>query len=362
MTFFVLLPIHSNFTCRSCVRSTTNKKLTRMCDSFLKIFCTTLRNTFKHKETLSPFDDTTNIASSTKLMPIQAVYFYFVYMGNILLYLTNLGLLSVIMHNRISTYNIVQYYLDYSGLIFQMSSQFCAVHSCFIFSKVAYMVSTPLDRVVKTYDKVNIEDITAFSQEDNELHQYLVMENSNINLEELLDSTDEDKIKARYYILQRIDQAFIKRMRASLDPYGMWFSIHWILYTLTTLLSCALFAQTVVKIFYQQDTPLYKLQNRDMFNLSYIVVFTLEHLLLFIYPCFRAASITVARERMIQTVSRKEWMYIPLSIKSHFIQYLRAQNFSFRVHIFCADILFNFNTAYISLFIGIFGGILKFTV
>lgn len=188
------------------------------------------------------------------------------------------------------------------------------------------------------------------------------MENSNINLEELLDSTDEDKIKARYYILQRIDQAFIKRMRASLDPYGMWFSIHWILYTLTTLLSCALFAQTVVKIFYQQDTPLYKLQNRDMFNLSYIVIFTLEHLLLFIYPCFRAASITVAREQMIQTVSRKEWMYIPLSIKSHFIQYLRAQNFSFRVHIFCADIPFNFNTAYISLFIGIFGGILKFTV
>ena len=163
MTFLILLPINSNL--RSCFSFTKNgidrNKVTSFCNSFLKIFCTTLRRAFREEEILSPFDDTDNELSSTRLKPLQAAYFYFVYIFNLLLYLTNLGLLSVIMHFRISSSDLVQYYLDSSGLIFQMSSQFCAVQSCFIFSKVAYMVSTQLDQLVNEFEKVNIENITA---------------------------------------------------------------------------------------------------------------------------------------------------------------------------------------------------------
>lgn len=366
MTFLILIPIHSNLS--ACFRFTRAPQnlieghhVTKLCDTLLKVFCTTLRRTFKHGDTLSPFDDSESKDTSTSLSPIQAVYFHFVYIVNLMLYFTNLGLLAVIMHNRISTTGSqVQYYLDTSGLIFQMSSQFCAVHSCFIFSKVAYMVSSQQEQLVKEFDCVDIRNIAVVTQQDNNLHHYL---EENDKLRPLLLSQDmNDRNLGRYYLLQTIDQSFIRRVRASLDPYGMWFSIHWVLYTLTTLLSCAFFAERVVKIFYEHDTPLYKLNNREIFDLSYITVFTLEHMLLFLYPCFRAASITVAREKMIQSVSGKQWLHIPLLVRGHFIQYLRAQNFSFRVSIFCADIQFSFNTAYLSLFVGIFGGILKLSI
>lgn len=114
MTFLILLPINSNL--RSCFSFTRNddgnNKLSSFCNAFIKIFCTTLHRAFRENEIFSPFDDSDNKFSSTKLKPFQAVYFYFIYIFNLLLYLTNLGLLSVIMHFRISTSDLVQYYLD----------------------------------------------------------------------------------------------------------------------------------------------------------------------------------------------------------------------------------------------------------
>ena len=355
MTFLILLPINSDL--QSCFHYFTRND-NNSCNAFLKIFCTTLRRAFREEEIFSPFDDTDNDFSSTKFKPAQAVYFYFIYIFNLVLYFTNLGLLSVIMHNRISTNDLVQYYLDSSGLIFQMSSQFCAIQSCFIFSKVAYMVSTQLEQLVNEFNKVNIADadITLIQNPENELHKFT---NDEI-IEELGEGGDRDK--ARYFLLQRIDQEFLRRLKASLDPYGIWFSIHWLLYTLTTLLSCALFAEKAVQIFYHHSIPLTKIRSKDIFDISYIVFFTLGHLLLFLYPCFRAASITVARNRLIQQVSAQQWKHIPLSVQGHFIQYLKSRDFSFTVSIFCADISFNFSTAYISLFVGIFGGILKLTI
>ena len=229
MTFMILLPINSDL--QSCFHHFTRND-DNNCNAFLKIFCTTLRRAFREEEIFSPFDDTNNNLSSTKFKPAQAVYFYLIYIFNLLLYLTNLGLLSVIMYNRISTNDLVQYYLDSSGLIFQMSSQFCAVQSCFIFSKVAYMVSTQLEQLVNEFNKVNIADITVIQNPENELHEF---RNDEI-IEELGQGGDQDKV--RYFVLQRIDQEFLRRLKASLDPYGIWFSVHWLLYTLTTLVYC----------------------------------------------------------------------------------------------------------------------------
>lgn len=116
------------------------------------------------------------------------------------------------------------------------------------------MVSTQLDQLVNEFNRVNIVNLTAemIRNPENPLH---IFGNNEIITE--LEQGDRDK--ARYFLLQRIDQEFLRRLKTSLDPYGIWFSIHWLLYTLTTLLSCALFAEKAVQIFYHHSVPLTKI-------------------------------------------------------------------------------------------------------
>ena len=67
----------------------------------------------------------------------------------------------------------------------------------------------------------------------------------------------------------------------------------------------------------------------------------------------------MARSTLIKNVSKAEWNDVPLDEKDSFITYLESQDCSFKISIFCAKLPFNLNMAYISIFIGVFGVILK---
>ena len=184
------------------------------------------------------------------------------------------------------------------------------------------------------------------------------------NIEEMFqrlqDNLHNVELRHRAYetILKKMDQKYTKMVKKSLEPYGTWFAVHWVLYTLTAFMSIAYFAETVTQELYggichHEHTEICRL------NLAFILLFTLEHCILFLYPCFRAASVTAARGVLIRKVSEASWNHIPHTAKDSFIKYLENHRSGFKVTILCTQIDFGYNIAYISIFVGIFGVILK---
>ena len=130
---------------------------------------------------------------------------------------------------------------------------------------------------------------------------------------------------------------------------------------LTAFLSISYFTEAIIEELYGFNHNKCFHGNNTMckLNLVYEGLFMVEHCVLFLYPCFRAASVTMARSTLIKNVSKAEWNDVPLNEKDSFITYLKSQDCSFKISIFCAKLPFGLNMAYISIFIGVFGVILK---
>ena len=110
---------------------------------------------------------------------------------------------------------------------------------------------------------------------------------------------------ARLYLLQLLDQLALKRIRCSLDPYGAWFIVHWLLYVVTAFFSIA-FLVDAFTLHYYNTHKMFTYHNRGL-EIAYIALFTIEHLFLFMYPCFRAAKVKATREKLIARVSKYQW-------------------------------------------------------
>ena len=312
--------------------------------------CTLHKKAFKDG-TLSPFDDDNDDA---KLSCMETCGFYFNYAFMHILFLGSF-ISSVIYAD--SVYN--QDYcsinaLNFARIVLHLSSQFCAIQSCFIFSKVVYKVTKKLEKLANDMDQVNVKiNADNCNSGDEELNGLLV-------------SNDNGKIDSgRYYWLQKIDQNYIDQVKSTLDLFGIWFVFHWIMYALTTILLSAVIVQVVIDIVgYNLRSINNLIPDTDAeikaSYVLYVVFFTLVHAYLFLYPCFRAAAIADARTKMINNISRKRWTYVPPLMQSNFIQYLTSQNFAFRVPFLFGNISFGFNWVYVSFFIAICGGYLKF--
>ena len=257
--------------------------------------------------------------------------------------------------------------INLTSFVFFLICQFCSIQSVFIFSKIVYIITGQLKQLTEVMDKVNDEknNLLVKIEAPNEL-SYLGIEEENVNLRGLLESADGHKVnKGYYYLLRNIDQKFIEQAKPILKLFGYWFIAHWILNALTTVLLSAVIIELLT------DVIAYKWQNADKVipteeggleaaYIVYLVLFVAGHTYLFVYPCFRAASITTTREKLILDVSRKHWRHIPHSVETSFIQYLKTQKFSFKVPaLCCAEFSFNFTMAFVSLFIGILGGFLN---
>ncbi len=71
----------------------------------------------------------------------QSCYFILIFMLNLSIFWGGVGVFIGILHLRLSSLDLVLESIDLLGLIAQFASQFSALMSCFIFSKVAYAVS-----------------------------------------------------------------------------------------------------------------------------------------------------------------------------------------------------------------------------
>ena len=104
---------------------------------------------------LNPFVDSNDFQISTSLGPRQSFYFHFIFGTNLLLFTANVALFFDILGHDIGSDNLLLKGFDIVGLTAQFGSQFCAILSCFIFSKVAYAISSKCLEMKKIFARVN---------------------------------------------------------------------------------------------------------------------------------------------------------------------------------------------------------------
>ena len=329
-----------------------------------------VKEALKQDKPFSPFGDpcTCHRNSSTAQTSEQAECFFLNYLICMLIYVGNI--VAILYGNKVyQKYPCQINGINIASYVLFLICQFCSIQSVFIFSKIVYIITGKLNQLIKVMDKVNNKNLLAeINAEDpneapNDLISYL--EIRDVDLKGLLQSANEHEVnKGYYYLLRNIDQKFINEVKPILKIFGCWFIIHWIFNALTTVLLSAVIIELVIDFFannWKNAGKVIPTKNGVLEGeyILYLVMFVAGHTYLFVYPCFRAASITATREKLILGVSNKCWNHIPHPVETSFIQYLRTQNFSFKVPLCCAEFSFNFTMAFVSLFIGILGGFLN---
>ena len=247
-------------------------------------------------------------------------YFYLMLFFNLAVFLANSGVLGYLVYTQSKGYNHKELkfvIIDWVGIATMRISQYAAIISCFIFSKVAYGVEQQCNTMKIKYG----------------------FGHNNITQ------------------LEETDLEYVKLNKSSMEPYRVWFTVHWILYTISAFITIAYLAETIIQRLYGHYC---KCDDDCKFFIFYVFLLALEHVLLFLYPCFRAASILEARTKLIEDISNEN--SLDHSDKYNFLQYMKKQRCGFTLSIFCARIEFGFNLAYISLFIGVLGLVIKLCV
>ena len=200
-------------------------------------------------------------------------------------------------------------------------SLFCTISSCFIFSKVMYGIQNQCKGLFKGNQTRNIWE---FMEED-------------------------DK--------------FIKRAFKTQEKFELWFFIHWAMYIITSFLSLSFLFEAINK---KIQASLVSPDPGIEFNFLEFILITLLALsnsFFFLYPCIRAAGVTESRKSLIREVNNsidyKEYSIVTNDAKRAFVTYLKEKNYGFRLNILCAHVKFNLNIAYISIFIGLLGVLIK---
>ena len=270
------------------------------------------------------------------LCPPQSYCFFFIFLLNMILFAANVYIpfqildvqdLDVQDHIQLSLSNKVIYNV---GFVTLFSSQYGTIISCFIFSKVAYAVTIKCNAKMEDFQGIlTNERVNTPQQEENVLNR-----------------------------LQDEDKAFYDLSRWSMKPYRFWFTIHWFFYAVTAFLSIGFLVEIILHKLYGTSTC----DSVCRWCIGYIFLFTLEHTVLFLYPCFRAASILAARNSLIKRVCIYDIPNLPTKLKAVFVQYMKERKCGFELSILCARIEFGFSIAYISIFLGLIGIVIKLSL
>ena len=289
---------------------------------------------------LDPFQYNGTI-TSTRLDLEESVYFIVLFLLNFGLWIACVlvfcfehfdqhGYYTTNNSNNTIRYNDI--WVEALGFGMYMYSLLCTIVSCFIFSKLAHSVTHRCLKQLKEFKKHQKKD----------------------------DEVDEGLGR----LIER-DLQFTKMGQETTNHFEFWFTVHWIFYTVTSFLSIALLFDMIQ---YYIHSTLSSPNNSAAIRFSIpeiivVALFTLQHCFLFLYPCFKAAAVTVSREKLIKKVNSHPVNPLKFSHekKQLYIQHLKNKKFGFRISFFCARLRFGFNVAYISIFIGLLGVLLKLT-
>ena len=375
ITVYILIPMNNCFRnfCNSCCKRNKNKLCHQVC-------CLAHRKAFE-QDIISPF-------TSSKECSFEDLCFYFHYALVLILFI---GVLISAIAYLCFTYvskshdpSCVKNAVDIARVVLQLVGLFCAIQSCFIFSKIVYCITEQLNNLKEMYSTA---ELAAGSTTGRERASSMPLAadggqatdrkratskatNKGQSIDDqakaLLSALKNDKQVDMecYYKLQKIDQEFIDRVKPTLDLYGVWFIFHWIFYSLTSVLDSAVIVELLLHVVSYRISATDELVPSTNAAIEapyilYIVFFTLLHTYLFLYPCFRAAAIASARQKLISTIAKKKWCHISLAVQGNFVEYLKLQKFGFKVSVFCTEIPCDLGLAFVSLFITVCGGFLK---
>ena len=292
---------------------------------------------------LNPFYDNASDFNSTVLFSEQSCYYNFILFLNFFIFAASACIyfiLFITFYSYEDCHAHTHLPLYITGLVSQYYSWFCAILSCFIFSKIAYAVINICNKqLYSSLEHVALKNFTLKrAQSDSQLLLSSSSSASRLNT----DPTPNKYLEE----FKKIDKWYTDTVKRSLQPFGTWFAVHWSMYMLSAFLSISYAIEFALQYGY--------------FNF-YFVLFSIGNCLLFLYPCFQAASVTAARHVLIKRVSKARWPNVPFEQKQLFIQFLKDENCTFNVSIFCTKLSFGFNVAFFSIFIGILGVVFKIT-
>ena len=278
---------------------------------------------------LEPFCIDEEIDISTKIYLPESIYFIVILVSNLVLWAACVGVFWTAHFEKEHYYEgegvRLSRCMEVAGFWMYMYSLLCTIVSCFIFSKVAYSVNYRCLELYKGFIK------------------------------------PPDNINTLDWLIQQ-DDKFTKMAQQTLYWFEIWFTMHWGFYIATSFLSIALVFDILVKYIQAElKTPTDSAIGFSETELIVVSLFTLQHCFLFLYPCFKAAAVTVSREKLIKKVNAFSASKLEHDEKKTYIQHLKDKKFGFRISFFCARLRFGFNVAYISIFIGLSGVLLKLT-
>ena len=269
----------------------------------------------------------------TVLHAQQMCCFYLIFILSVLLFGANVVVLFIIVNkdNGIpknfthpKKTDEIHRLIDYFGISAILGTHYCAIISCFIFSKIAYAVTIECSAMMKQFQNILI--------------------------------ANEDTMLTQLHIA---DETFQKLSTESMRPFRFWFTVHWFLYAVTAFTALAYLAETITERLYG---ALRDCDETCNLTIVFIFLFTLVHIVLFLYPCFRAASILDARNSLIKRFCNKNFDNFSGEQKLVFVKYMKQRKCGFILSIFCTRIEFGFNIAYISIFLGLLGIVIRFAL
>ena len=160
-------------------------------------------------------------------------------------------------------------------------------------------------------------------------------------------------------LLIEADKTFLQCAKKTLCCFQFWFFIHWLFYIITSFLTIALSIEAIlldIRGTQHHIQPGVHFSDEEMCLLA---ILSFSNVLMFIYPCFQAASITRARKKYIRYLSKEYAKTDQKELVDSYVKYLQSRDFGFRLYVGCTHIPFNLNVAYTSILIGAFGIVLS---
>ena len=295
------------------------------------------------QEVLHPFDDepdtqplkpadyniNQDIEPSTELKDTEQKYFYGFHIANIVFLVAAFILFFSVQYSKpiqplsknedkTNPYEKI----EIASVVIFFYSHWCTVISCFIFAKLMYGIQRKLQQKTKAAKEFLKGDLSEVIKDD---------------------------------------KKFIECATKTLCIFQFWFCVHWVFYVITSFLTIALSIEAILLLIRAKQHHIQEGVHFSDYEIILLVILSVSNVLMFIYPCFRAGSITRARKKFIRHII-KEYSENKKDYKDdvdQYIKYLQSSNFGFRLYFLCTYIPFNLNIAYTSILIGAFGIVLS---
>ena len=238
---------------------------------------------------------------------------------------------------KTTTYKIIE--ATFTSLYFY--SHLCTITSCFIFSKLMYLIQKNGEQQKREAKKI--------------------LKNGGLNEDTKLKRLIEgDDTNGNYNCDPYCDNQFIERATKTLHIFQFWFSVHWVFYVITSFLTIALSIEAILLLIRATQHHIQDGVHFSDYEIVLLVFLSVSNVLMFIYPCLRAASITRARKKFIQDIV-KNYGHSTTNkeVVGPYVKHLKSRKFGFHLNVICTSIPFSLNIAYVSICVGAFGIVLS---